>query len=476
MTLIHYLGNEKVAVPCAHGNSKADSGRSFIRTCPSVLTKLKEECDFIQTHPDLVCVCGHKSLFDEMDRVLLVDSPGAQLLSYDTTFQVGDFYVSILSFKHVLFKENPVIPVAFMFHERKFQVVHERFFEICCKLSPSISKTQKPIVTDEERGIVNAVSKYLVSSPNLQCWNHIFRDAMRWLRAHGAPSLDVSVYLSDLRDLFHLCSREEYDYELTKMCEKWSAVFLEYYNNNISPNIESIARWAIEPLGVYNPFSGVTNNQAEGMNFVLKHLLSWREVPIDCIVLAIHYLQGYYRIEIARGKQNLGNYHLYSTFSSISETEITLIPDENVYQPEEIVQRIRQHLNETSPSEATKGSCSKVTDEKGHRIGQLTQNERARRVIDENNISLDPNLKTFTVMGTDRPHVVTLFPKESCSCPSTSTCYHILAAKLSIGETSDNVAKKKLDLEKMLVVGMIKHLDVKYQDVQTMMCVQLQTQ
>ena len=90
---------------------------------------------FIQTHPDLVCVCGQKSLFDEMDRVLLVDSPGAQLLSYDTTFQVGEFYVSILSFKHVLFKENPVILVAFMFYERKFQAVHEHFFEVNCHQS-----------------------------------------------------------------------------------------------------------------------------------------------------------------------------------------------------------------------------------------------------------------------------------------------------------------------------------------------------
>ena len=89
-----------------------------------------------------------------------------------------------------------------------------------------------------------------------------------------------------------------------------------------------------------------------------------------------------------------------------------------------------------------KGSCSEVTDENGHRIGQLTQNERAKRVIEEKKINLDPNLKTFTIIGTDQPHVVTLFPKESCSCLSTSTCYHILAAKLSIGKTSDNVAKK----------------------------------
>ena len=225
----------------------------------------------IHTHPDLVCICGHKAMFDEMDRVLLLDSPGAQLLSYDTTFQLGDFYVSVLSFEYVVFKENPVIPVAFMFDERNFQAVHEDFFEIYCKLSPAISKTQKPIVTDEERSIVNAVAKYMVSSPNLQCWNHIFRDAMRWLQAHGAPSLDVLVHMSDLRDLFHLSTREEYDDELAKMSNKWSAVFLQYYNANISPDIESIARWAIEPLGVYNPFSSVTNNQAERMNFVLKH-------------------------------------------------------------------------------------------------------------------------------------------------------------------------------------------------------------
>ena len=74
--------------------------------------------------------------------------------------------------------------------------------------------------------------------------------------------------MSDLRDLFHLSTREEYDDELAKMSKKWSAVFLQYYNANISPDIESIARWAIKPLGVYNPFSGVTNNQAEGMNFI----------------------------------------------------------------------------------------------------------------------------------------------------------------------------------------------------------------
>ena len=30
-------------------------------------------------------------------------------------------------------------------------------------------------------------------------------------------------------------------------------------------------------------------------------------------------------------------------------------------------------------------------------------------------------------------HAVRLYPKESCTCPSTGLCYHIMAVKLSIG-------------------------------------------
>jgi len=43
-TVLHYLGNEEVAVPFAHGNSNACSSRSYMRTCPSVLKTIEEEC------------------------------------------------------------------------------------------------------------------------------------------------------------------------------------------------------------------------------------------------------------------------------------------------------------------------------------------------------------------------------------------------------------------------------------------------
>ena len=76
---------------------------------------------------------------------------------------------------------------------------------------------------------------------------------------------------------------------------------------------------------------------------VFKQLQQWKEAPVDCMVLALNYLQGYYALEIARGQQNLGNYHLRSEFSSSLATTLFL-PDEKVYSPADIVSQIKENI------------------------------------------------------------------------------------------------------------------------------------
>ena len=51
-------------------------------------------------------------------------------------------------------------------------------------------------------------------------------------------------------------------------------------------------------------------------------------------------------------------------------------------------------------------------------------------------------------MSSTCPHLVTLFPKEICTCASTTQCYHILAAKLAIGQKLDD-SKKKINLTQL---------------------------
>ena len=50
----------------------------------------------------------------------------------------------------------------------------------------------------------------------------------------------------------------------------------------------------------------------------------------------------------------------------------------------------------------------------------------------------------FNVEGTQSVvRVVTLHPKETCSCPAGGTCYHIMGARLSIGMKEIPKSKEK---------------------------------
>lgn len=58
--------------------------------------------------------------------------------------------------------------------------------------------------------------------------------------------------------------------------------------NEVHPDvITCIGRWILEPLGVDNCYSGVTTNQSEAFNTVLKRLQKWRDAPLDSILFSL---------------------------------------------------------------------------------------------------------------------------------------------------------------------------------------------
>ena len=72
-----------------------------------------------------------------------------------------------------------------------------------------------------------------------------------------------------------------------------------------------------------------------------------------------------------------------------------------------------------------------------------------RRFLFKNgSVSHDPKLGTFTVLGSMRkPHAVRIFLTESCSCPSSTQCYHIIAVKMSLEMPVEN--HKKVNLSQL---------------------------
>ena len=156
----------------------------------------------IATYLDLVIICGHSKLLNEMNNLLQIGAIHGQLFSYDTTFELGDIYVSALLMCHILFQGAPFIPVSFLLYERKLESSHEELMKFISARFPILGKSNNPVkfplVTEEEQAICMAIDKWLPGFVCLRCWNHTFSAARFWLRIHGATSMEIPVYMEDL--------------------------------------------------------------------------------------------------------------------------------------------------------------------------------------------------------------------------------------------------------------------------------------
>ena len=77
------------------------------------------------------------------------------------------------------------------------------------------------------------------------------------------------------------------------------------------------------------------------------------------------------------------------------------------------------------------GETEKLDDDKD--FHEVPTYARATEVISKDGIRIDGKAQCFIVTGTAENRIVTLFPKKTCSCPATTTCYHILAVQIAVG-------------------------------------------
>ena len=129
------------------------------------------------------------------------------MVSYDTTFQLGNFYLSFAIYRLTIFKGEPCIPALFLLHERKFVRTHRTFFKHLKEVIPGNCRVS--IVTDRERAITTAITAEVPSLPQVFCWNHIFRDVRNWLVKCGATHREIPIITSQLQTPFCQPSQQE---------------------------------------------------------------------------------------------------------------------------------------------------------------------------------------------------------------------------------------------------------------------------
>jgi len=84
---------------------------------------------------------------------------------------------------------------------------------------------------------------------------------------------------------------------------------------------------------------------------------------------------------------------------------------------------------DVEPDDDIEPGSSQVPTATASTSNMASSYERMQAIIANEKIGLDAKLAIFTVVGTNQPHMVRLFPSSSCSCPAQSECYHMLAAR-----------------------------------------------
>ena len=178
-----------------------------------------------------------------------------QLISYNTTFLLGDFYVSIVVARNIYFQGDPTFPVAFLVYDKKLQKYHQEFLTDIFEAAGLAKAVNIPSVTDREKGITESFKTCFPQLTNVYCTNHILRDIQYWLQNKGGKE-DIKVLKDDITRLIQ-CENETHFQEMYKILSStWSMPFLEYvekhlFDNLISHNVKSLGFVLKEGLSVF---------------------------------------------------------------------------------------------------------------------------------------------------------------------------------------------------------------------------------
>jgi Ulp1 protease family, C-terminal catalytic domain/MULE transposase domain len=408
-------------------------------------TNLKDVIWTINIQPSVVIHCADPRMINLAKILLTLQSKTNyrnlnQFFGYDTTFNIGDFYMSTLVMRNTLIQGDKVFPIFAMFHNKRRTVEHEGFWRfIKSQIGPEIERLTDimPIIIDREQASINAINSTFPNLQKIYCFRHIVTDVSIWLKKHQ-KDLDKDSreeVENDIKKIMKSITADEIETKVIKFSEKWPTGFLDYFNANLRNDIIEYGNQGIaQKYGAFkDPNLTFTNNISESYNSAFKRRFKPKNLLIDVAVFSFYY----YQIELL---------HYYSEANKLGDSE---------YQLKE---EFKETINELIPNDIMEGGMDYIPYDDiiasikssvpyTQSVVEKTEFYRAlqaflaEEIISHGTCEWSEN--AFNVKGKDElnPYYVTI-PEGTkdliCNCPDTGLCKHIIAVFKKIGYSSEN--------------------------------------
>ena len=450
--------------------------------------------DFVRgstTKPYFAAVLATETGLTEFRRVIDKMPKNTPLETYyDTTFEFGNQYASIYSYRHPFLErvnkkalsrsDMPIVPLFVMLHEKKFQESHQFMFRTAeetfdkkySHAKKTFKNTPKVMISDKEFD----GEKLLSNCKTIHCWNHLKKNISSEAKYKKHVRGNELQHIEDDFDKLVVTETEaEYTTMRDTMLAKrhWrNTGMAEYFMDRIDQDFKNnSARWVLDEWGIGHGRFGITNNPAETVNSVihttkndeeLKKIHKNYTVP-DTMLFFHHYAQ-------CNDKELRSAYHNASTdfqvrqeYKKRFEKELKLMPPVYIQDVAEMKEEMKERLDpEHEPTEEE--TPDKVEPPKASEPDAFKK--LAEQHIKENRLCRVPELRSyFGVRDMARDNMVWVdYMVDKCTCPigNKGQCPHKLAVQIKYNLPVPPVRVRNAAIDKSLAYNPTSKFRPKY--------------
>jgi len=285
--------------------------------------------------PEPMTVLTYDWSLDDIQR--FCTQPQCTVLTVDPTFNLGDFDVTVTTYKHLLLKNangcNPVMLGPVFVHQRKKFETYHFFASSLTGLKPSLSDICA-FGTDGEKALSTAFHTVFRQAVHLRCFLHFKGNLEAKLGEFGVPKHAQIEFIRDVfGDPVHfqdgLVDAEGDDFEaiLNSLQVVWDErerayhdppEFFQWFVHYCKEEVRTtMLKEKRRKVGLGDPPQPFYTNDVESMNCVIKHQTKYKAQELPQFIATMKSILDEQKKEIEKACAGLGEYRLVEEYEDL---------------------------------------------------------------------------------------------------------------------------------------------------------------
>jgi len=296
----------------------------------------------VKAAPDPQCIMAFDWQINDLVR-FLTDEKKFCIFTADTTYNVGEFYVTPTTYKHLILvdttsKKHPCMAGPVLVHQRKNFAAFNYFASSLVSFNKKLHGLLA-FGTDGDKALIEAFSHNFPFAIQLRCYLHMKKNIHTKLGERGLPSSISDEFLSDIfgkhiynryeEGLVDAVSSLDFKSRLHNCKDTWNAreaqylhpgqvLFFDYFVQHYSKVFENtMLKTTRSAAGLGCPPQIFTTNSSESLNATIKRKVNFKESEWPQFNESMRELVLSQRDEVIRSLSGRGQYRVEKEYTHV---------------------------------------------------------------------------------------------------------------------------------------------------------------